>query len=135
MLLILGHCGLIACVDNQVFREAAKKFLLMAGPLRPNPPPPSNLKWLLKFWKKVPKKVILSLMVRPLTLPPPLLMARPLREELFLRLPLGMPENIEKSTLQSVRISKHLDLLAPACLESPGRPETTCKASTTHQVD
>ena len=37
--------------------------------------------------KKVPKKVLLSLMVRPFA-PPPLLMARPLREELFFRLPI-----------------------------------------------
>ena len=53
-------------------REAAKKVPLMAGPFRPNPPPLE----LLERWKKVPKKVLFSLM------------ARPSREELFLRLPL-----------------------------------------------
>ena len=56
----------------------------MAGPLRPNPPPPSSLMAVgtIERWKKkVKKKVIFSLMARPFT---PLLMARPLREELFL---------------------------------------------------
>ena len=39
---------------------------------------------ILESWKKkVPKKVLFSLMARPFTPPPPLLMARPLREELF----------------------------------------------------
>ena len=37
--------------------------------------------------KKVSKKVLFSLMARPL--PPPLLMDRPLVEEFFLRLPLS----------------------------------------------
>ena len=55
----------------------------MAGPLRPNPPPPLELKWPMERWKKIgSNKGIFSLMA------PPLLMARPLREELFLRLPL-----------------------------------------------
>ena len=61
----------------------------MAGPLRPNPPPPSSLMAveILERWKKRLKKVIFFLMARPIT-SPPFLMARPLREELFLRLPL-----------------------------------------------
>ena len=58
-----------------------KVLLLMAGPLRPNPK--------LERWKKkVPIKVIFSLIALPFT-PPPLLMAQPLREEFFvLQLPL-----------------------------------------------
>ena len=52
----------------------------MAGPLRPNrPPSPPELNGSQNFFPvpKVPKKVIFSLM------------ARPLREELFFRLPLA----------------------------------------------
>ena len=67
-----------------------KKLSLMAGPLRPNPPPPSSLMGveILEGWKKGSKKSFFSIMARPFT-PSPLLMALPLREELFLRLPLG----------------------------------------------
>ena len=57
----------------------------MAGPLRPNPPPPlePNGRWNVgTLEKKGLKKVLFSLMSRPFT-PPPLLMAMPLREELF----------------------------------------------------
>ena len=57
----------------------------MAGP---NPPPPSSLMAveILEPWKKkVPKKTLFSLMARPF--PPPLLMARPLVEDFFLRFP------------------------------------------------
>ena len=71
-----------------LFREAAKKnLLLMARPLRPNPPPSSSLMAveILERWKRGSKKSSFSLMARPLS-PPPLLMDRPLREELFLRL-------------------------------------------------
>ena len=40
-------------------REAAKKdLLLMAGPLRHNPPPPSSLMAVEILEKKVPKKVL-----------------------------------------------------------------------------
>ena len=64
-------------------REAAKKvLLLLAGPLRTNPPPPSELNGRWNFGtleKKVPKKVLFPLMARQ-HYPPPLLMARPLRE-------------------------------------------------------
>ena len=52
----------------------------MTGPLRPNPPPPSNL---MAVGKKGFKKIIFSLMAWPFTSPTPLLMAQPLREELF----------------------------------------------------
>ena len=58
-------------------REAAKikkNLLLMTGSLRPNPPPPSSVmaaETLERWKKKVPKKVIFSLMARPFT-PPPL---------------------------------------------------------------
>ena len=51
----------------------------MARPLRPNPP----------FPLKPNGRVLFSLMARPFTTPPPLLMAQPLREELFLRPPLA----------------------------------------------
>ena len=49
-----------------VQREAAKKvILLLAGPLRPNPPP-----WALERWnvekKRFQKKLFFSLMARPL---------------------------------------------------------------------
>ena len=48
---------------------------------------------ILKRWKKkVPKKVLFSLMARPFTLPPPLLMAWPLREGLFFAAPLTQKE-------------------------------------------
>ena len=74
----------LICVCS--LRVAAKKVLpLMARPLRLNPPPPLELngRWNVGTQeKKVPKKVIFSLLARPFT-PPPSLMARPLREELF----------------------------------------------------
>ena len=73
---------------NEEVKPQKKVLLLMAGQIRPNPPPP-RAKWPLKFWnveKKRLKKVTFSLMAGPLP-PPPLLMARSLREELFLRLP------------------------------------------------
>ena len=57
----------------------------MAQPLRPNPLHPSSLMvvGMLERWKKkVKEKIPFSLMARPCT-PPPLLKARPLREELF----------------------------------------------------
>ena len=63
-------------------------IFLMAGPLRPNPSPSPRAQWPLKFWndgKKV--QIFFLLMSRPFT-PPSLLIARPLREELFLWLPL-----------------------------------------------
>ena len=63
-------------------REAAKKvLLLMAEPLRPNPPPPSSLMAVGKMerWEKRLKKSYFSLMARPLTLPA-ITLARPLRE-------------------------------------------------------
>ena len=57
-----------------------KILLLIAGPLRPNPPPPSlNGRWNVGTLKKSLKKIIFSLMARPFT-PPPL--------NFFLRLPL-----------------------------------------------
>ena len=62
----------------------------MTGPLRPYTPP-LELNGRCNFGtleKKVPKKVIYSLMARPLPLPP-FLMARPLREELFFAASLG----------------------------------------------
>ena len=58
----------------------------MAGPLRPTPPPSLIAFGTLERWKKeVPKKVIFSLMAGP---SPPLLMARPLKEDFFMLLPL-----------------------------------------------
>ena len=68
------------------FREAQKKvLLLMARPLRPNPPPLElDGRWnVIVGKKKVPKKFFLF-MARPFN-PHPLLMARPLRGERFLR--------------------------------------------------
>ena len=55
----------------------------MAGPLRPYPPLPPKLNGRPIFFSPVPKveKNIFSLMALPF--PPPLLMARPLREEIF----------------------------------------------------
>ena len=58
----------------------------MAGQLRPNPP--SRALWPLKRWKKRFKKSYFFVN-GPALYPPPLLMARPLREDIFfLRLPL-----------------------------------------------
>ena len=56
----------------------------MAGPLRPNPPPPPSLRAveIYERWKKRFQKKFFSLMAQPFT-PHSLLMARPLREELF----------------------------------------------------
>ena len=70
------------------YEGSRKKVLfLMAGSLRPNPPTPSSLMAvkILERWKKGSKKNLNG----PANYPPPLLMARPLREELsiFLRLP------------------------------------------------
>ena len=60
----------------------------------------------LEHWKKkVPKKVIFVLMVRPFT-PPPLLMARTLREELFLRLPLLVLETGWFALKKSIYVKK-----------------------------
>ena len=59
----------------------------MAGPLRPNPPPPHELNGRWNVGKKgLKKKKYFFLNGPALYLPPPLLMARTLRE-LFLRLP------------------------------------------------
>ena len=57
----------------------------MAGPLRPYPPSLElNGRWEVgALEKKVLKKVIFSLMVRPLPSPTLLLLAWPLREERF----------------------------------------------------
>ena len=63
----------------------------MAGSLRPNPLPPLELngRWnigTLERWnvgKKGTKKVLFALMAPPFTPPPLLLVAWPLREELF----------------------------------------------------
>ena len=54
----------------------------MAGSLRPNPPSLElNGRWNVRtLGKKVPKKIIFSLMARSYS---PLLMARPSKEELF----------------------------------------------------
>ena len=62
---------------------------LLAWPLRPNPSPPSSLMafGMLERWKKRFQKKFL--MGRPYTPPPPL-MARPLRGELFF----GFPYNL-----------------------------------------
>ena len=49
-----------------------------------------------------------SLMAGPLPPPPPLLMARPLREELFLRLPLG-ERKIFKGRGVGVGLNRHLE--------------------------
>ena len=60
----------------------------MAGPLRPYPPPLFELNGRWNVGKKGFKKVIFSLIARPfIRPPPPLLMARPLREELFFGFP------------------------------------------------
>ena len=70
-------------------REAAKKVIfLMAGPLRPNPPPPSSLMAveILERWKKRLKKSFFFLN-GPALYPTPLLMARPLRRGLFFGFP------------------------------------------------
>ena len=82
----------IFCRVLMVNKGSRKKtvLLLMARPLRPNLPPPLELngRWNVGTLKnKGYKKAFFSLMARPFTNPPPLLIARPLREEL-LRLPL-----------------------------------------------
>ena len=53
----------------------------MAGPLRPNPPPPSSLRAveIYERWKKT-----FFFLNSPALYPPPLLMDRPLRVEFFL---------------------------------------------------
>ena len=70
-------------------REATKKvLLLMTGPLRPNSPSPLelNCRWNVgTLGKKGYQKKFLY---GHALYPPPLLMARPLREELLFRLPL-----------------------------------------------
>ena len=101
----------------QRLRKAAKKvLLLMAGPLRPNPPlpPPLELNGRWNFGtleKKGSKKSYFFLNGPALYAPgpPPLLMARPLREELFfiLRLPLQhskLAYNISLSPTMSLRV-------------------------------
>ena len=57
----------------------------MAGPLRPNPPPTSSLMPIgkLERWKKTGSKKSYFFLNGPAFTPYPLLMARPLREELF----------------------------------------------------
>ena len=63
-------------------------LLLMGGPLRPTLPHPLELNGHWKVWtleKKIQKSFFF--LNGPAFTPPPLLMARPLREELFLRLP------------------------------------------------
>jgi len=64
----------------------------MAGTLRPYPPHSSSLMAveILEYWKKNVKQKYFFLN-GPALYPPPLLIARPLKEELFLRLPLKYP--------------------------------------------
>ena len=72
-----------------LFREAATKSFFLSGPAT-KPPPPSSAYWpkeLLSLHKK--KSFFLS--GTPVK-PPPLLVARPIRKELFLRLPKGRPK-------------------------------------------
>ena len=63
----------------------------MAGPLRQKPTHPLELNGRWNVGKKGLNKKYFFFNGRPFT-PPPLLMARPLREELFFRLPLVVHE-------------------------------------------
>ena len=74
-------------IQIEFFSKGSRKkkvILVMAGPLRSNPPPPSSLMAVetLERWKKRFKKKFVFLN-GPALYPTPLLMARPLREELF----------------------------------------------------
>ena len=78
---------ILFCSFLYSIREASKKvFFLMAGPLRPNPPPPHELNGRWNFGtleKKGSKKSYFFLNGPALYNPPLLFMARPLREEFF----------------------------------------------------
>ena len=64
----------------------------MAGPLRPNPLPPQLSLMAVEILERWTKSFQQSsfFLKGPALYPPPLLMAQPLREESFLRLPLGV---------------------------------------------
>ena len=72
----------------------------MAGPLRPNPPP-SSLMAVGTLENKIRFQKSFFFLNGPDFYPTPLLMARPLREEFFLRLPLAT--FIFESALFSIR--------------------------------
>ena len=67
----------------------------MAGPLRPNPPPlEPNGRWNDGTLEKKGSKKSHFFLNGPALYPPPLLMARPLREELFFSASLTYSYNI-----------------------------------------